>query len=261
MGASGSSIKSYDISASKVVAEAYLYVTQNIAQGVNNNQIVAINCSDNKTNTLCVNCIQSVSNLGKEGKETKEEIDKLVQQLCITPCNCDISKVDLSQKVSVDFEAFLQADSKNLFKSSIQNSIYNQAYQQQGNLSFDEKEDTISKIGDELYTNITSSTVQNTLQGLKNLQVIKLNSPGNIVNVDMNQAIDFISKVFENSTQTSTIISQLETEIINAATQISEAGINQLIIIIILLLMIVFSIVIFGFAFNLLIELYTLYVG
>src|SRR3989344_7670385 len=201
MGLSQSSISSGTVSASKTIAEAFLYITQDISQGVQNLQIVGINCQDNTTNDLCIGCLRALENAEKGSGKSQADITKDAQNLCVGPCSCNISNIDLNQIISVDFSALSNVNVSQSFQNAISNSIYNQAYQQQGNLSFDNKEDTLSQISSNILTTIQNGDLSDLQQALKNVQVVQLNSPGELINVQLNQAIDITSSFFANSSQ------------------------------------------------------------
>ena len=254
MGTTSSSVKSGTISASKIIAEAFLYVTQDISQGVQNRQIVDINCTESSTNDNCIRCYNALKNFGK-----LQDLQGVAEKLCSVACTCDINNVDLSQMITVNFSALSDVNIQQKFQDALKNSIYNQAYQQNGNLSLGNNEDTLTKVSNSISTKLQNNSFSDLQQALQNIQVVELDGPGKIYNVQMNQTMDIVSSFFASSSEFSEEISQLENIILSAIEQVSTAGLNQIIMIIVLIVMVIIALVVFGFAFNILVELYTLY--
>jgi hypothetical protein len=209
---------------------------------------------------LCIKCRTDTYNrYKKSGKSDKESIE-MADKLCTT-CECKEDNINLNQIISVDFTSLLSSDAQEQFKTALTNSIYNKAYQTETNLSFGDNDSTITNISNNILDKLQSTSVQQSLQAIRNIQIVQLNSPGSVTNVDFQQSINFVSSILETDDQISGILNDLETQIINASEQVTEAGINQVIVDIVLIIMIVIALIIFIFSFNLLIELYTLYTG
>lgn len=245
------------ISSSKIVAEAYLYVCQTSSQGVYNNQIVSVNCDDNVVNSACTDCISLMYNLGTQRNLSESEIKKNIEDNCNIACNCNLSNVNLKQIISVDFSIFQESKSAETFSTAIKNVLFNKVYQENGALSTNNMVQNIDKISTELYQRMNTSSFQNAIQSLSNMQFLQVKY-GTASYVEMQQAINVISEILQSSVQTSDIINNLQTEIISASSQMIKAGFNELIVIIILIIAIVFVIAIFGFVINLFLQLYAI---
>lgn len=262
MGNAHSHSSSKKIKAGQVVAEAYLYVTQDISQGVNSSQIVSIDClNDKEVAQKCLDCGKAVADMVYEKGGTQEEADAEVKKLCIEPCQCNMEDINLTQTITVNFDAINGANAKQLFTQSVENSIYNEANQQTKGLTFGNRDKVVSNISNQIFEKLKLSNVSTSLQQLKNIQVISLKSPGNLTAVNAKQAIDYVSTVLQSSSETSNLITQLETEILNASAQVTKTGLKQLAVLMVLIFMVIIAIIMFAMIVNLLFQLYTLYVS
>jgi flagellar biosynthesis protein FlhB len=61
------------------------------------------------------------------------------------------------------------------------------------------------------------------------MQIITLQGTGSVAVVNMNQAIDFISTILENNAEVSSELQKLENQIIQESTQITRAGLEEII--------------------------------
>lgn len=245
------------ISSSKIVAEAYLYVCQTASQGVYNSQIVSIDCNDNDVNKACIDCIALMHNLGTQRNLSESEIKKNIEDNCNIACNCNLSNVDLKQIISVDFSIFQQSKSAENFSTAIKNVLFNKVYQENGALATDNMVQNINKISSELYQRMNTSSFQNAIQSLSNMQFLQVKY-GSASYIEMQQAINVISEILQSSVQTSDIVNNLQTEIITASSQMIKAGFNELIVLIMLIIAIVLVIAIFGSVVNLFFNLYAI---
>lgn len=228
--------ESSSIVTTKILAEAYLYITQDTTQSVDSSQIISLNCSNKKTNELCLECKKGIRDLNdkmRKGGGTKKDIfsDK---KDCDDPCNCTIEKVDMKQLINVNFSAIKKSEAKQLFNQALLNSMTNQStVGGDSTLSFGNNTmDTISKISNNIYDKMMTEDFQSSIQTLKNMQVISLEGPGKIVTVNMTQAIDFVSKVFQSSASMSNSITLLTKTILNASKMMVEQGLGAILVII-----------------------------
>ena len=253
MGNSSSTVINQKINASKVVTEAYLAITQDIAQGVYSNQKIEILCNKPKGREMCNGCILQLKSYGFNPYD--------IERLCSSLCNCKMENVNLGQIISFNSSIFTKASVKQEFETQILNNIAQQSKQQEGGLFIDG--DTISntvKTIDKLFTGMNSSSFQSAVNSMSTIQQVRLSGAGTIINVDMNIATDYISTILETNKETSSSIQELQNNILQLSTQVASAGLTQLIMWIVRIVTLLFIIIVLLYVVNLVFQIYSLYV-
>ena len=242
------------INATSVVVEAYLAITQDISQGVTGRQIVSIDCGGDGKSKACNECI----------KYTKNELKrppKEVQALCASICTCNIDNIKLKNMISFNAKAFLKVNAKEQFKTQINNSITQKAKQSGGDLfTIPDKTTNLTKTIDNLYTKMSTGSIQTALQNVQNLQTVSLAGPGDIYNVDMTVAIDYISTILTSDNSIMSSLDELTQNILQLSTQVTNAGLAQLIMWIVKIVLIIVILIVLFYSINLIFQLYALYV-
>jgi hypothetical protein len=253
-------------SAADIAAEAFVAVTQDIAQGAIAQQIVSINCNEGKSLEYCLDCKGwwknyidqtpgAIERLITPGQTQQEAID----MLCSAQCDCIAGNIDLSSHIKINMSTFYSSGAEDAFATQIKNSLSQKASSQGGGLDLGgNKQANISKNVTQLYQSMQSDSFKSSVSGLEAIQEVKLNGPGTVLNVRLDEAIDFVSKVLESDSGTQSIVSDLETSIIQATTQILDAGLAQLILIIVQIVVLIVIIIAIAYATNLVFEAYTL---
>lgn len=227
------------LNAVQAVTEAYLAITQDIAQGVAVKQIISTNCFPE--GNACLECVKYLKEgFENEGKYTVEEINEKVADLCKYTCDCNITQVNLETLAAINFEAMNAANAFELFLVQVENSLFVQAANNDGNGLFGlESEQADLEVSvQHMYEALTTEVFQETVQKLKTLQVIELEGPGNIAHVDMRIATEFISNVIQTSQVTQAALSELEANMVAMAVEVANAGLMSIIEIIIWILLI-----------------------
>jgi hypothetical protein len=256
------SITTSSINASRVVAEAYLSIVQDISQNLFAYQNIDINCQEKTKGNLCLGCISSWENgYFKKHKMDLKKRAEFIRNACKTACECSLNNVNMNQNITINFNAFLENDANDTFKTQIMNSInQNAEANNTGVFEFGNRlNDTISTIN-KIYEKMKTDTVQKSLQTLSVGQNIKIIGPSRMINVNMNQAIDYVSKILISNKETSSLILDLQINILTLTTQVTNAGLQQLIVIIVRIIMLILIIILLLYSINLFIQLYTLYI-
>jgi hypothetical protein len=260
------SMQNGSYSAAQIAAEAYLAVSQDISQGVIDQQIVSIDCNEGDSLKYCYECNAwwkdymdstpgAIEMLVTPGQTQEEAIN----MLCSTQCDCIVGNIDLSSNIKVNMQTVQNTDSSADFETQIKNSLAQKVSAQGGGLDFGaDSQANFSNHVSNLYQGIRSSSVQRALSGLEALQVVTLKGPGHVLNVQLTDAIDYVAKTFQNESSTQNILMDLETSIIQATTQILDAGLAQLILIIVQIVLLIIIIIMIVYSSNLVFEAYTL---
>lgn len=211
-------------SVTRAVAEAYLAITQDISQSLEVHQLLSVSCNSKDKKSQCNSCLKWWFDNLSTTNATSEYINKM----CEPVCNCNVKNVDMSQAIVVNFQAFLRDTSKQDFFTQVTNSISQAATQENSGIiasNTKNSEDTINDI----FTSMQSDTIQTAIQSMTSIQLIYIEGTSSIAVVDMNQAIDFISNILESNSETQDSLDALENNVIQASTQISKAGLDEVI--------------------------------
>lgn len=256
------SVTNTSINTIQAISEAYLSITQNISQGIYVYQNINIDCSDKTKGNLCMGCINTWQEYYKSHPEISlKDKAEFIRESCRPACECYIDQVNISQKIIVNFSAFLQANALEQFKTQIMNSINQQAnYEQIGIFSTDDKVKNIHETVEKLYAIMKESSFQKTIQQLQNTDNVVLIGPAKMVLIDMSQAMTYINTAISSNAEIADILTQLETNVIQLATQVTSVGLAQIIFWIVKLVILLLIIILLLYAINLVFQIYALYV-
>ena len=84
---------------------------------------------------------------------------------------------------------------------------------------------------------------------------------GHILNADLSQVTEYISNQVQIFPSVQTELKDLESNILQESMEISEAGLNELIVWIVRIILVVISVIFLAFVINMILESYTLYVN
>lgn len=235
------------------VADVYLSISQDISQGASAQQQIAILCNQPSIKQKCLDCIREMKRDGK----TPEQ----VQNICSAVCNCKIDSVNLSQNIVYNSKIFQEYNDEKKFADMIINSIAQKIDRSQSGISFSaDKVKNYNEISTKLFNALKSTSFQQAMEGIKQLQTVILAGPGTITVVNMVQAIDFVSRILQTNSETSSILTDQLVTVIQAATQIADAGLSQLIKWLIRIVMMILIIILLFYAINLIFQVYSLYI-
>ena len=127
MGNAGGTITNKQISASQAVSEAFMAVSQDIAQSVSARQLVTLDCGGPEESEACVGCIDSWKKLIDERGGGIKDKQTFIQDACSGVCNCTLDKINMDSIVTIDMNAFLNNTSASQFSQQVNNSIVQQA--------------------------------------------------------------------------------------------------------------------------------------
>jgi hypothetical protein len=235
------------------VAQAYLTLSQDISQGINAQQMILADCSNGKLKNQCYECIERTKKLGF----TPEQIDSI----CGMECKCTISNVRLSQRIFYNSQIFQDSSTYEKFKNQFENSLYQQAENKSSGLKLqgDETKNVYTQLTS-IYNAMRTDTFQSAMEQMKSLQSVVLIGGGKIVDIDMTQAIDYVSRVLQQNSATSSILNSLQISMFQSAVSIVNAGLGQLIVWIVRIVMIIVIIIALFYVINLIFQIYSLYV-
>ena len=152
----------------KAVSEAYLSVTQDIAQSVLAVQVVSLDCKPTGSTDPCLNCIKNMKKIWEDGGWKIN--DQEIANLCKVQCTCKIEKINLDQNIAVNFKAFQETDVQAKFVTQVMNSIYAQASQEGSSIYPLDNGDRVKAVEttvQDIYSKMCLNSVQESLQSLK----------------------------------------------------------------------------------------------
>jgi len=213
-------------SLTEAVTEAYLAITQDISQSLEAQQLILLSCDSKEKRDQCDRCTLWWFNNSRSFNP--QPSSDYINKMCAPVCSCDVKNVDMSQTILINFSAFMQDSAKSSFFNQVTNSLAQKATQEESGIptsNTKNSEDTINS----LFEKMQSDTIQTAIQGLSAMQIITLQGTGSVAVVNMNQAIDFISTILENNAEVSSELQKLENQIIQESTQITRAGLEEII--------------------------------
>jgi hypothetical protein len=212
----------------EVVSNTLISVSQVITQAIGATQLINVQCTKNQKN--CNDCVQFWAK--KYKSENRDPLAQAIEETCKYACNCSMSDIDLSQKISCDFKNWQSSCTAVDFYNSFMSNLYLSAYQRQETLpglNDDNKIKAVQEKVSQVYNELTSSTFQSALTSLQATQVVTLKGPGVLTGVNMQQMVKVVSNVLQSSTTVSKLLNELQELMISLTTQVVNAAINQLI--------------------------------
>jgi len=249
-----SSFSSGTISSTRIVVQAYLNVTQVITQGSLQNQNINILCPT--IDESCFDCI-------KLAKENKLISDNDYSELCPF-CYCKLKNAKINNIITVNFQAFQNSSAKADFNSQVVNSIV-QAATVSGNSLFkapDPKDGSLTTINDNIYTNLNTVLDSQILQQLKSFQSIDMINPNtNLINIDLDLIVDFLSTTIQSNKSTSSTVNELDSQISQLINQQIEDPFTTVVTWMVTFALIGVMLLFFIFGFNIISQVLILYVS
>lgn len=244
------SYTSGNINSDSIIVQAMLNIMQSTNQAVINKQSLEINC--NKSKDYCNKCIETAKKY-KLGNGDYSEV-------CFS-CICNAENINMNSIISVDLEAFSQANIQNNINQQIKNSITQQAtYKQTPLSSGGDKLESLVKSTTNITNNVQESIKQGVLQELRNFQVLTINNPNtNVINVDMDLSVKFLSKVVQSTENYTQESAQVNNNISQVLQQQSTDIITSILSTVITLLLVFFMVYMFSFIFGMIQSDLTLY--
>lgn len=179
----------------------------------------------------CEKCLSEIHELLPEKDPTK---------MCASVCDCEISNIELSQLVSIDFTSDMSQTTFDQFKQNFDYNLFSKAYQKDSkffNVTPEKNENitkSLQKIHQEMYTSSFQSSVQKVV-ATQSLTVYA----NHVYGVKMNNVVNAVSSVIQSNSVLNKAVSKLSIQIIQISTQITESaivGIVELIVKIVVLL-------------------------
>jgi hypothetical protein len=230
-------VSSGNITSQRLVSQAILNITQSTTQGVLGIQKINLNC--NKNTKACNNCLETA-------KYYNLINDKNYSKIC-NVCFCTLENVNIKNIITVDMESFKNLDSSQQFQQQVRNSITQMATMNGFSLfNTGDGMKSLNKTSDKMYEQIKSDNFQNSFQQLKNFQILSINNPNtSIINVDLDLTIEFLSKILQENKQTSAILDDFETNILQLTTQTTTGPMYTIVQWIVLLVTIIIIVICF----------------
>lgn len=245
-------VSSGNISSTSLVTQAYLNITQSITQGVLGEQLINVECK--KNTSACNKCIAVAKQYGLGDRDNYSKICNV--------CFCTLENVNMNNIITIDFSAFTSTDQTEEFKQQIQNSLTQQA-SISGTTLFDTSDVTLNalnKTSSDMYNAMKQSSFQNSLQELKNFQILSLNNPNSsVINVDLDLTVDFISKILQQNKTTSSMLDKFDKSIVQITTQTVQGALTIVISWIVTLFVIAIIVAFFIFGISIVMQVFELY--
>jgi hypothetical protein len=245
--------------ATKAVTSAYIALAQDLAQSVNVYQIASVDCSSGAKGDGCLTCEKYWGDFYIKNPKQNDSTSNVTNE-CKQLCDCDMTDVNMSQNINVNFSTFANTSTKADFATQINNSIAQQTKQKGSTLTMiGDTSKNITNISNSIYDTLKTSAVQSSLQKLQDQQVVTLVGAGSSATVSLTQANKFVASVLMNNSQTSSMISKLDNEILQMSTQVASAGLAQLAMWVVRLIALVVILVFLLYSVDLIFDILGLY--
>jgi len=244
------------MNAYKIVADAYLSITQDISQGINALQKISVDCGENSEN--CLKAVRLITDLYKNRgeKATNEMIEKETKSVCL----CEIDNVSIGNKISVNFSAITDSDAEQSFKKYLNDSLLQESEKTGTKLFFDgDRIKNLDTVTTNIFNSINSTSFTSDIQTLKTVQSVNLKGSGEICNVNLENASDIVSLILQKNKETSAIIEEFQNSI-EQYMKITNAGFAQLILWVVRIVMLIIILIVILYSVNIVFNIYTLYV-
>ena len=250
--------KNYSYSATKVVTDVFIDITQQISQGLSALQIVNVDCNSNGAGQNCLDCIQAWKKLSND--------PNIPKKTCNSVCVCKVENIDMDQNIVLNLDSWLSYSNKDDFLKKINSSISQNAQSSGQSLypngdSSGDRQTNITNVTNNIFDAMKSTTFQQAIQSIKTLQIINLQGGGSITNVNLNDFAQYFGQILQNNTDTSSLITQLDASMIQLSTSVTDAGLARLILWIVRIIVAVIILIVLFYAIGLIFQIYTLYVG
>ena len=231
---------------SDCISKSYLQIVQNNYTNVNIVQILDINCDNSLKN--CDKCIRTTKEKIKD--ISMEDVDKICKNLC----RCNISDINMNQNITINLETIQNTESSQLFIEELKKNIIVNAEKSGTKLYFDtNRQDTLTKISTDIYKVVSSSQFSTLIEDFLNLQSVTI-SANNVYNISIDNTIDIVKVVIQNSDILNKNITELSNLIDILTIQYIDSSIAAIIkilsYIVLIIIAIILSITIILFTIN-----------
>ena len=240
-----------NIDSTRMVLQAYLNMTATINQGLITQQLINVNCG--KNTTACNNCIKTVKQYNLPHNNDYSSVCPM--------CFCTLENIKMNNYITIDFDAFEGTQAESTFQNQIRNSLTQQATQT-GTRLFDNTDsyNTLDKTSKRMYGELKKNINNDIIQQIKNFQVININDPNtSLINVDIDIVVTFLSKVIQQSNESSKLLNDYDQTISSLTTEVVEDSITQIIGWLVTLFIIAIVTVFFIFGINIIMDVLMLY--
>jgi hypothetical protein len=203
------------------IAKSFLSIVQTSAKSTTTGQLLEIKCND-ENDTSCTDCYKITKDYF-----TNDEVLKI----CKPICECNISNINMTQNVTINFESFQGEESKQTFQTEVMNNIFMEAKKSGTELFFDSsgnRQANIYKSIDTLYNNMVTSNFNLAIQQAVSAQTLIIKS-NNVYNITLDSLVNITSLIVQNSESISDSLNSLIKEITMLNTQILKQGLSEII--------------------------------
>lgn len=191
----------------EIVTKAFIYVSQDITQGILATQEVRLDCTNEIATNACQSCTNDLVTYYKDRGYTFKQYEAKVKETCGSICDCTIKNVDMKMFITVNWQNFLKSEAELEFKNSVETML--KAKQKiSGFVNAKQIQKNLSQLYQTMRTNITQSSFQE----INAKQSIKLTGPGQLIGASMEQMITSVSKIISSNKQVSKVISKIKTD-------------------------------------------------
>jgi hypothetical protein len=259
MGNRPSRVINSDYNATNVVTQVFLDIVQDTSQGISGKQILSVDCNQDKSE-FCLKCIKHTKAI-TDKYPPKTDAQTYIRDFCRPVCECKLNDIKMSNTISVNLKAWQEFNSSEEFNQKILDSISQNAYQTQtGIYQTKDRTSNTQKTVNDLFNSMKSDSFQESLQTLYSQQIIRIKGPSNILHIDFTQFSKYFSTILNTNKETSDNIQKLETNMVQLATQVANAGLAELIKWIVIIVMLMIVLIVLLYAINLTLNIYTIYV-
>lgn len=245
----------------KAVTDAYISISQDFSQSAEIGQVISVNCTEGKKAGGCLACETRWKGLIDKNPSAipSEGADKFIEKSCSYMCDCNLSDIDLSQRININWKIFAEASTSDKFQTLVKDSLAQQAKAKSKPLNFGNKESNINKVINNVYTHLKSDTMQKALQALQDQQQLIFSGAGSLASVTMTQASNYIANTLLLDSQMTDLLTEMETNVLQASTEVTNAGLAELALLLLRIIAFVIVLIVLFYSINLVFEIYSLY--
>jgi hypothetical protein len=249
MGLGGSTEKSVSYSSTSIVSDAMLAVVQDIHQGVNADEVISVRCDG----TQCQDCISNIKKIFPNSSPSQ------TKSACFPICSCVIDGINMSEQISVNFQAFQTQSGQADFVAQIKNALTLRAKQQGGDIfTAPDREKATTDTALRIHQYISENMIEKITQAFAASQVLELTGPGKITNASLAGAKKVLQTSIESETGLADDLTQLTENIIALTTEVTNAGLAEVIKWIVRIVLIIVLVMAIGFGGSYVTEFWSL---
>lgn len=207
------------LDATQIVSDTLISTTQVISQSLAAQQKLEVDCQDKAPCQAC---------------QTLQSKYSAVD--CTVLCQCTVADVDMSQSITCDFTAIATMDQK-VFNDTFLNNLYLASLNKGVSISnLSVKTDVLMQNLENVLTTMQSTNFQSSIQSLVANQDVRLIGPGTIMGVNMQQISKVVMNSLQESSDLSSVLTDLQTTMIAICSEITMSAIDQLIAIFLMII-------------------------